>query len=102
MGVGLHPICLAAYEWMHLGRCRSLGLLTRAGIAALVLLELLELSLKTLPWLVPILAHALITAGWVKLHYKPRETGNLPAIHRRGLAIAIAAYIPILILQWRL
>ena len=87
---------------MHLGRTRSLGLLTRAGIAALVLLELLELSLETLPWLVPILAHALITAGWVKLHYKAGETQALPAIHRRGLIIAMAAYLPIIALQWGL
>ncbi len=99
VGVGLHPIALAAYEFMHLGRSRSLGVLARVGIAALAVLELLEMSLKTLPWTIPVLAHALITAGWVRTTYKAPTANRLPGIHRQGLVLAVAVYIPIVLLQ---
>ena len=100
VGVGLHPLALAAYELMHMGRSRALGVLSRVSIAALAVLELLEIGLDHVPWTVPVLAYALITAGWVKATYTPSTTGSLPGIHRRGLALAIAAYIPILFLQF--
>ena len=85
---------------MHMGRSRSLGVLARVGVAALAVLELLEMSLDRLPWIVPILAYALITAGWVKATYGPSATPPLPGIHRRGLMLAILAYIPILFVQF--
>jgi len=74
--------------------------LSRVGIAALAVLELLEIGLEHVPWMVPVMAHALITAGWVRAIYTPSSALPLPGIHRRGLALAIAAYIPILFLQF--
>lgn len=100
VGVGLHPIALAAYELMHLGRSNALGVLARIGVAILAVLEILDLSLGPLPWSVTLVTQAIVTAAWVRVTYRRVDTQKMPGIHYPGLGLALAVYAPIAFLQW--
>jgi len=99
VGVGLHPICLAVYERVHLGGQVSVATLLRLGCAALALVQLLELTFGTLHWALPIGLHAALTGWWIQKVY-PASPQSGRTIHPRGAALALLSAVPISIIRW--
>ena len=91
VGVGIHPLALAAYESLHLGGVRRMGPLYGLGILLVITrggIQSYMLTLHPLWWLA---ASAVVTSWWIVREYPRTSTSS----HRRlfhipGLLAAMA------------